>query len=103
MKKDMKFQLAQLKAKFKKVMPLVNKHAAFAATTAVLIIYLLVVWHISSLATAEPSVDQTTTADASSVVPKVDSKAIQQIQSLEQNSVQVQALFNAARNNPFHE
>lgn len=103
MNKDMKLDLTALKAKFKKVMPYINAHAAFAAIIVVLIIYLLVVWHVSSLATAEPTPDQTSTADASSAVPKIDNKAIQQIQSLEQNSAQVQALFNQARNNPFNE
>lgn len=103
MKKDFKFNLNDIKAKANAAMPYVNKHIAFAAIFVVLLTYLLVVWHISTLATAEPSESDLKAAESSSSVPKIDNKAIQQIQSLEQNSAQVQALFNQARNNPFHE
>lgn len=101
--KEIKLNLNSIKSHFKKVVPFFDQHGSFIAILAVLLIYLMVVWHISSLATAEPSDDALLTAETSSSVPKIDSKAINQIQSLEQNSAQVQALFNQARNNPFHE
>lgn len=75
-------------------------HASFIVVIVVLCAYLFVVWRISKLATAEPTDDA---AAAQAVIPKVDKKAIDQIQQLEQNSPEVQSLFNSARNNPFSE
>lgn len=96
---DVKIDLKSLKAKFSKNLVLVREHATFAAILLVLIAYLFVVWQISHLATAEPAQDSVPTSD----VPKVDKKAIQQIQALEKNNIEVHSLFNAARNNPFQE
>lgn len=101
--KELKLSLQTAKAKFKRATPFINKHGSFMAVLAVLVIYLFVVWHISSLATAEPSNSDLSAAESSSAVPKIDNNAIKQIQNLEQNSTQVQALFDQARNNPFHE
>ncbi|MDB5160825.1 MAG: hypothetical protein JWO96_205 [Candidatus Saccharibacteria bacterium] len=76
-------------------------HAAFAAVMVVLIVYILVVWQISSLSTAEPTADAE--AIAATQIPKIDQRAINQIQALENNNTQVHSLFNSARNNPFSE
>lgn len=103
MNKDIKFSLGSLKNSWQKLTPLARKHGSFAAILFVLIIYLLIVWQISSYASAEPNDSEVQTAISSSAVPKIDDKAIEQIQKLEQNSPQVQALFNQARNNPFQE
>ncbi len=103
MKQDIKLNLPALKAKLRRLTPLINKHGAFALILLVLLIYLFLVWRISSLASAEPDDVAVDTALTSSAVPKIDNKAIEQIQNLEQNSSQVQALFNQARNNPFQE
>src|SRR3982751_2407129 len=78
-----------------------SKHAAFIGIMIVLIFYLIMVWKISGLATAEPSSDDT--AVAQSKIPKIDKKAVSQILNLEQNNTQVHSLFNQARNNPFQE
>ena len=78
-----------------------SKHAAFAGLLIVLLAYLVVVYKISSLSKAEPSPDQT--SNTASLIPKIDPKAISQIQSLEDNNTQVHTLFEQARNNPFSE
>jgi hypothetical protein len=78
-----------------------SKHAAFLGIMIVLLLYVVMVWKISSLATAEPSSDET--AVAQSNIPKVDKRAVNQILNLEQNNTQVHSLFNQARNNPFQE
>lgn len=76
-------------------------HGVFIVTMAVLLAYLLVIWRISSYATAEPDVEAETAAAAS--IPKIDKEAIEQIQSLEANNTEIRSLFNSARNNPFQE
>ncbi|OGL34702.1 hypothetical protein A3F65_03335 [Candidatus Saccharibacteria bacterium RIFCSPHIGHO2_12_FULL_47_16b] len=103
MKKDINISFKSLKAVPARLRPILNKHGVFAAVLFVSIVYLFVVWRISSYAGAEPAVEAVDEALTSSAVPKIDPKAIGQIQSLEQNSPQVQALFNQARNNPFQE
>lgn len=78
-----------------------GKHVIFAALFAVLLVYLLIVFKISNFAKAEPGPDQEVTVTTS--IPKVDKKAVTQIQALEQNNTDVHALFESARNNPFQE
>jgi len=78
-----------------------KRHIAFAALLAVLLVYIIVVWQISQLSAAEP--DPTAQASTAQKIPKVDQKAINQIQSLEQNNTQVHTLLDQARNNPFQE
>ncbi|HCM51911.1 TPA: hypothetical protein DIS56_02140 [Candidatus Saccharibacteria bacterium] len=103
MKKNIKINLGSLKSQLDKLKPFFSKHGSFMAILFVLLIYLFIVWRISALAAAEPEIEAIDAALTSSAVPKIDSKAIEQIQQLEQNSPQVQALFNQARNNPFQE
>lgn len=78
-----------------------SRHTAFGALILILLIYVLAVLKINSLASAEPTPDQETVVTTS--IPKIDGKAIQQIQSLENNNTQVHSLFEQARNNPFQE
>jgi hypothetical protein len=60
-----------------------------------------VVWQISKFSTAEPSASAE--AAVATQIPKIDQKAINQIQALEQSNTEVRSLFNSARNNPFQE
>jgi predicted PurR-regulated permease PerM len=78
-----------------------STHAAFGAVIVVLLVYILVVFKISSLAKAEPGPDQT--VPAANLIPKVNQKSVSQIQSLEQSNTQIHSLFESARNNPFQE
>jgi len=96
---DLKSLLPQLK----KVWALVVRHAIFIALVIVLLVYVLFVWQINKLASAGPSDEDQTTAQAKASVPRIDKNAIQQIQNLEKTNTQVQALFDQARNNPFQE
>lgn len=69
----------------------------------VLIVYLFVGLRIHSLTTAEPSQDAVTAQVKAAHVPRIEPEVVQQLQSLQDNSVNVQALFNQARNNPFQQ
>lgn len=100
MSKKINFNPKALATKAKKILPVLAKHGPFIAIIVVLVIYLFVVWRISGLVSAEPpATDDLTTA----AIPKVDSKAIEQIQSLAKSNKEVQSFFNSARNNPFSE
>lgn len=99
--KTKNIDIKALQAQAKKIAEVVTRHASFLAVMLVLAAYLVVVWKISSLASAEPS--DVASQTASSSIPKIDKNAIKQIQALEQNNTQVHSLFNQARTNPFQE
>ena len=104
MSKDLKnlnlksLKLAPLFAKYSKKY---GKHAAFGMLIVVLLTYVFVVVRISALSKAEPDASQP--PDSSSLIPRVNQKAINQIQSLEDSNTQIHSLFEQARNNPFSE
>ena len=86
-------------------MEYVSKLARYAPImffVLIALVYGFVLVRITMLANAQP-----TTVDISSEVaqltPHIDKNAVQQLQSLEDNSVNVRTLFENARNNPFGE
>jgi hypothetical protein len=101
MSKDIKIKSLNPLPILKKFYAKYGQHAVFGAIIVVLLLYVFVVLKINTLASAEPSADQKNVVTAS--VPKIDSKVINQIQSLENNNTQVHSLFEQARNNPFQE
>jgi hypothetical protein len=67
----------------------------------VAVIYGYIVLQINSLNNTQPSADAVDSQVQAARVPHIDSQVIQQLQSLQDNSVSVQTLFDQARNNPF--
>lgn len=67
----------------------------------VAILYGMVLLHINSLNTQQPSDQAVSSQVKAANVPHIDQSIVQQIQSLQDNSVSVQSLFDQARNNPF--
>ncbi len=102
-KKNLNFDLKKRLPKLKKLSQKITAHLPFIIILVALLMYMLVVWQIKGLVTAEPSAEDESLALSSAHIPKIDKEAIEQIQSLEQNSPQVRSLFNEARSNPFHE
>jgi len=96
-----KLNIKQLRQKLSKYLKILSQHAAFLAVLIVLFAYIALVWQISNLSTADPS--QSEQVETSTKIPKIDQRAINQIQALEQNNTQVHSLFMQARNNPFQE
>jgi len=87
----------------KKARPLMA-HSVFALVLLVLLVYLFMIWRISSLAKAEPTPEaQSEALLTAKKIPRVDKNAIAKIQKLEASNTQLQALFNKARSNPFQE
>lgn len=78
-----------------------GKHTGFVILLVVLLTYVLVVMKIGTLSKAEPDASQP--PDSSTLIPRVNQKAIEQIQALESNNTQIHSLFEQARNNPFSE
>jgi predicted PurR-regulated permease PerM len=101
MNKNIDLKSVNLKPLLKKYSKKFGRHAIFGAIVTVLLVYVLVVFKINTLANAEPAPDQTITV--TTLIPRIDKDAINQIQSLEENNTEVHSLFEAARNNPFQE
>ncbi|HEX5394894.1 MAG TPA: hypothetical protein VFW52_00875 [Candidatus Saccharimonadales bacterium] len=101
--KGMNLDLKTIVPKLKKSWQKFSVHLPFALTLLVLLVYLLVVWQIKNLSAAEPSPEAESQAINSAKISRIDKQAIGQIQNLEENSPQIKALFDKARQNPFSE
>jgi hypothetical protein len=67
----------------------------------VALLYGIVLLHINSLNSAQPSDQAVSSQVKAAKVPNIDQSVVQQIKSLQDNSVSVKSLFDQARNNPF--
>jgi hypothetical protein len=67
----------------------------------VLLLYGFILLRISSLSNVQPSNDAVSGQVKAARIPHIDQSVVKQLQSLQDNSVSVQSLFDQARNNPF--
>jgi len=67
----------------------------------VTILYGFVLLRINSLSHIEPTQESIDSQIEAAQVPHIDEETVKQLESLQNNSVNVQALFNEARSNPF--
>lgn len=67
----------------------------------VVILYGFIAFKINTLGNAQPSPDAVNSQVQAAQLPRIDQTVVNQLQSLQDNSVNVQALFNQARQNPF--
>lgn len=65
------------------------------------IVYGYIILQISSLTNAQPSPEAVASQIQASQTPHLDKTVVNQLESLQDNSVNVQTLFDSARSNPF--
>lgn len=99
--KDKKPDLKSLIAKASLGVEKVRRFSFFLFIGFVAILYGFVVFRIQSLTSAQPSPDSVTSQVKAAQVPHIDKSVVKQLESLNDNSVNVQTLFNEARSNPF--
>jgi hypothetical protein len=99
--KDKKPDLKSLIAKASLAVEKVRRFSFFLFIGFVAILYGFVVFRINSLSNAQPSSDSVTSQVKAAQVPHIDKSVVKQLESLHDNSVNVQTLFNEARSNPF--
>jgi len=93
-----------LKSQLLKLLRTVNKYRGFIFFLVLSCLYGFIIWRINVLSTAPPSQADIQTAEKSAAAtPKLDEASAAAINSLKDNSVRVQTLFESARNNPFDE
>jgi hypothetical protein len=96
-----KFDLKILQAKAEQWLRSVRRFSLPLFIGFVAILYGFVLLRINTLGNVQPSPESVTSQVKAAGVPHIDESVVQQLESLHNNSVNVQALFNDARNNPF--
>ncbi len=99
----MNIDLKDLPAKFQDFLHWLKKYTVFICILGVLGIFLFLVWQIHHFASIEPSPTDVTNKVNELNTPKLDQNAVNKILLLEDQNVEVKALFNSARQNPFQE
>ena len=66
-------------------------------------LYGFIIFRINTLDNLQPTADQVSSQNDPIRTAHVDPSVVQQLQSLQDHSVNVQTLFNQARNNPFQD
>ena len=97
-------QKAQLQELFNKLTGDVQKLLRYAVIGFFVFIGLLygfLLLRINTLSNQQPSQAQISSQVKAAQIPHIDQAVVKQLQSLQDNSVSVQALFNQARSNPF--
>lgn len=79
------------------------RYAAILFLLLVAAVYGFVLFKITTYSSAQPSDSDISAKVKAFAVPHIPASAVDQMQSLQDHSVSVKALFDAARNNPFQE
>ena len=98
-----KEKLTALQAKAGAKLEKLQQYSFIGFLVLVSLIYAFVFFRINSLNNAAPSATAIDDQVQSAHVPHIDTGIVQQLQSLQDNSVSVHALFEEARANPFQE
>ena len=99
--KKAELNLATLKAYLPKIASAFGRYGGIMFFLLVSAVYGFVILRINTLGDAQPDQSQVDALAKSASVPRIDPKIVKQLESLEDNSVNVQTLFDEARNNPF--
>ncbi|MEK7599665.1 MAG: hypothetical protein AAB462_01350 [Patescibacteria group bacterium] len=78
-------------------------YSVIAFIALIVILYGFVLFRISVLNSTEPSENAISKHVQATKVLHIDQTVVDQLQSLQDNSVSVKSLFNEARGNPFQE
>lgn len=89
--------------KYNALLHQLHKYSLILFIVLVVGVYGFVVFKIQSLSSQEPSETDISSQVQAAKIPKIDQNVVLQLQSLQDNSVNVQKLFVEARTNPFQE
>lgn len=89
--------------KLQPIFSFLKRYVAFIFVVAMLLVLSFFVFRINQYSRAEPSQDAIDEKLQSVKRPRLDKNVVDKIQQLQDQNVQVQSLFDQARNNPFSE
>lgn len=95
--------LTAIKQKFLFELEKAQKYNVILFVCLVVILYGVLLVRIQMLRSAEPSSESVAAQVKEAKVPHIDQKLVNKLESLHDNSVSVQSLFDQARSNPFKE
>lgn len=98
---EVKLNLRDIPALLMGFLRKVSSYRIFIFFLMVAVLYGFIIWRINTFSNTPASTSEVTaqaTADA-----RIDPATVAKIQSLQDNSVSVQSLFDSARQNPFQE
>ncbi len=81
----------------------VKKYYVFISLVVVLTIFGFIFYRIGYFNTLEPSASDIEEKLLTVKRPKIDKAVVEKLENLEDQNIQVQSLFNQARENPFKE
>ncbi|MEK7059785.1 MAG: hypothetical protein AAB971_03445 [Patescibacteria group bacterium] len=99
-------QKFDFKSSLDKLLAVVNRLRAYAFVAFVVLVVMLygfILLRISTLSGEQPSENAISKHVKAAKVLHIDQAVVDQLQSLQDNSVSVKSLFNEARGNPFQE
>ena len=98
-----KFDPRELFEKLTALLSMLRHYSFVIFVVFVAALYGFLLLRVSSLGNAQPSQTSIDSQVQAAAIPHIDQKVVQQLKSLQDNSVTVKALFNQARSNPFQE
>ncbi len=99
----MKFNLKDIPKKILPVVYIVRKYVVFIFAMIMLGLFGFIVFRVNQLNRQEPSEDAIAEKLQTVQRPRIDQSALEKIQNLEDQNVQVRSLIREARDNPFNE
>ncbi len=99
----MKLEVKDIPAKLIELLPRLRQYVVFIFILSVLGVYGFLVHQINTHSLAEPTEDALTEKLQDVRRPIIDETVLEHIRQLEDQNVEVRALFEEARNNPFSE
>lgn len=99
----MKLNTKNLTTSLNKILEKLKKNSLFIGIVLVLLVFLFVIWQIRYYSLVEPTSSEVDSKVNELQTPRLDQSAVKKILDLQDQNVEVKALFNDARQNPFQE
>jgi len=99
----MNIDLKDIPNKLLALLQWLKKYAIFIGILIALGIIMFLLWQIIYLSNLQPSSTDVTNKLNELQTPKLDQDAVDKILQLEEQNIDIQTLFNEARQNPFQE
>jgi len=96
-----KLNLASLRELLGTVLQKLQRYSLLLFLVFIGALYGIIIMQINSLSNMQPSSLDINNQVKAAQLPHIDQSVVKQLESLQDNSVNVQTLFNEARNNPF--
>lgn len=99
----MNFELKDIPTKLKPALDFFRRYVKFIFFISMILIAVFLVFRINQFSNQVPSEDAVAERLQSVQRPRIDESVIEKIQQLQDQNIEVQSLFDQARNNPFAE